>query len=74
MLLRTDDGTITLSLFERGDQNLDGIEGVPVCMSDRTNAGRLTTTQPLVLQKYYKAMPLIALAVGVVDPRGPQPT
>jgi hypothetical protein len=72
LLLQSDEGTITLSLFERGDHNLDGIEDVLVCMTDRTKDGRFTATQPLVLQKYSEATPLIALAVGVIDPRCPR--
>lgn len=72
LVLQSDDGTITLSLFERGDHNLDGIEDVLVCMTDRTKDGRFVATQPLVLQKYSDATPLVALAVGVTDPRCPR--
>ena len=72
LVLQSDDGTITLSLFERGDHNLDGIEDVLVCMSDRTKDGRFTATQPLVLQKYSEATPLVALAVAIIDPRCPR--
>jgi hypothetical protein len=72
LVLKSDDGTITLSLFERGDHNLDGIEDVLVCMTDRTKDGRFSATQPLVLQKFSDTTPLVALAVGVEDSRCPR--
>ena len=65
-------GTITLSLFERGDHNLDNIEDVLVCMIDRNSQSRVTTSQILILQKYSDTTPLVALAVGVYDARCPR--
>jgi hypothetical protein len=72
LVLRSDAGTITLSLFERGDHNLDGIEDILVCMTDQTKDGKFSATQPLILQKYSDNTPLVALAVGIDDPRCPR--
>jgi hypothetical protein len=65
-------GTITISLFERGDHNSDGIEDILVCFNDRAKNGGFNATQPLVLQKYSDNTPLVALAVGVDDTRCPR--
>jgi hypothetical protein len=69
LVLDSPAGTITLSLFERGDHNLDSIEDVLVCMTDHAKDGRFNATQPLILQKYSDSTPLVALAVGVDDSR-----
>jgi hypothetical protein len=72
LVLDSPTGTITLSLFERGDHNLDDIEDVLVCLTDHAKDGRFNATQPLILQKYSDTTPLVALAVGVDDPRCPR--
>lgn len=69
VVLNGPNGTITMSLFERGDHNLDSIEDILVCWVDHNAAINQTTRQVLVLQKYSESTPLVALAVGVNDPR-----
>jgi hypothetical protein len=72
LVLDSPTGTITLSLFERGDHNFDGIEDILVCLNDRAKNGSFNATQPLILQKYSDNSPLVALAVGVDDSRCPR--
>jgi hypothetical protein len=72
VVLDSPTGTITLSLFERGDHNSDGIEDILVCFNDRAKDGKFNATRPLILQKYSDNTPLVALAVGVDDSRCPR--
>ncbi len=72
LVLDSPTGTITLSLFERGDHNSDGIEDILICLNDRAKDGSFHATQPLILQKYSEDSPLVALAVGVDDTRCPR--
>jgi hypothetical protein len=72
LVLDSPTGTITISLFERGDHNFDDIEDILVCLNDRAKDGRFNATQPLILQKYSDNTPLVALAVGVDDARCPR--
>lgn len=63
------EGEVTMSLFERGDLNRDGIEDVLICFQDRLKGSRYDRTQALLAQKYTPNGPLAALDVQVTDPR-----
>lgn len=67
--LASPDGDITISIFQRGDFNRDGIEDVFICFDDSLKNGRYHRVQPLLAQKYTANGPLVALDVRVTDPR-----
>lgn len=55
--------TIVIRILRRGDINKDGIEDLAVCLSEDAKKGSLASSRALILQKYSRDTPLIAIAV-----------